>query len=724
MRALIRISLSLLTLLLPGTAFAYEKVQLWAERGDQSVVTTVGGTPIQSQRSCAGGTYEVLLTGTSTRATIYSTRTGTAITQPVAIPSSGLIEFYIDGSTVIDVSVSGCGTTFLLLRDFVPPVSGNGGICNVIAYGADNSGVNAADTAFASAKNACAALSPRGVVYMPRGTYKLTTGNIDITALNGLSFIGDGTGNTTIDLAHATNDLFKWTFNTRDITMRDFTVTSSVTRTGGWILKGNTDPLAAAELQNSIIQRVNVRNQVNGFWFNRYSEVSVNECILHAFVGTGGIGIKAGQTASNNQGAGLYITGKTIITGFDRDLSSGATPAYLYYGLWIEDTATIDADTLIVLATIMDGIHIVGGAAGSGAHFFNNVVVDVTKDGYGYNIIGSGTGGINWVQILGGWVASAGWKPPTTTNWTTTSPSAHGIHITATSSSVPVNDIQIQNVMVRNNSGSGIYITTPGANNALIDGNDFSDNGFGATANDNHAIYVNVGAGQIGPTIINNRERTSNGAAFRNSSTASRIAVQSNVFEKGFALSVFPYVFNLNRTLNEPATFSEVRGWSLLSSSSAITNTAALTAFDKSITLNANEVPFLFPGSRIVIHASGKVTSNGLATLFMRVRFGGSPVMEILPTPPSATDKPWYAEAELVVRAPGAAGTLVLGPGHGATGSMNPISSNTSPTVFGMDLTTPKTVDVQVAWGTASTAYSITLESLTVTVIPPFSTTP
>ena len=169
------------------------------------IATVVGGSlaPLASA-SCA-----VYLTGTSTLASIYSDNGVTALTNPTTSSDTGRLQFYAaDGRYDIVVTKPGFNSTTItdvLLEDpatssdlqYLP--AGTGAVTrgvqgklretvSVTDFGAVGDGV-ADDTAAIQAA-IISAQSNGGVVFFPRGQYRVTTGNISIS---GITLEGCGT---------------------------------------------------------------------------------------------------------------------------------------------------------------------------------------------------------------------------------------------------------------------------------------------------------------------------------------------------------------------------------------------------------------------------------------------------------------------------------------------------------------------------------------------------
>lgn len=463
-------------------------------------------------------------------------------------------------------------------------------VFDIRAYGA----VDGADctTAIRAAMAAAAATSPRGVVYFPAGTWK-ATGEIDFSGLHGITFAGEAAGGSVIDIAHASTSLFVWSSTTNDVTLRDLMITSSVTRTGGWVLRGPTTYTASGKLQFSRIENLTVLNQVNGVWLSQYRYIWMHTCLLHSFVAGGGVGVgvKLGQTAATdvNQGVearihNVHVVGQNLYT------QTGSDPTNLGYGFWIEDCDAVYLVDCHGLGVLENDLRLVAGGHGLFNHFFFNCVWDATRNSHGVVLTGSGP--TQWIDFHGGYYAGAGLL-------TGGSTAAHGIHI----DNAPL-FVKIQDARIRKHTGSGIYISTSGACNALISGCEFSENGYGATASDNHNLYVSVGTNQSGPVIRGCKDSVSNpanGEGLRTSATTTLISVRDNVWPTGWVYGATPQDSNGNRAAASSTTRS-------------VTTTVATAADTNETTLWSETLKggvFSRDGQAVRVTAWGTCAANG-----------------------------------------------------------------------------------------------------------------
>lgn len=414
---------------------------------------------------------------------------------------------------------------------------------NVVAYGADPTGVADSTAAIQSAITAACATTPNGTVYFPSGTFK-TTGLYDLSGQSGLQIVGSGFGTTVIDLNHATNDLFYITSPTSNLMIKGFTVNSlTAVRTAGWVFHVNTLYTVPGALSASVFEDIEVENQFNGFWLAQYWFVQFSRVIGYNWAAGagGGVGFKFGQTTGPvdvNQGAEAYLS----YSGVD-----GATTGVptLSYGLWIEDCEAVYCVRSGFGGTLENNIRIVGNTGGHACQnhiFTSGSVSDTTRNSHGVYI--TGTGAVTHVKFDDCWFASAGTLAGGSAN-------ANGVRVDVTA----FGESEFVGCNFYGNKGTGLYLNpNAGAGSAFcnITGCNFDMNGSGAQANNNDGIYVGIAAGGYSPVITGCAETGSNGAWIRTSATADTVAVSNNLCSRPPAFGTEPlgsYFVNGNTDL-------------------------------------------------------------------------------------------------------------------------------------------------------------------------------
>jgi len=479
---------------------------------------------------------------------------------------------------------------------------------NVKTYGAAGNGI-ADDTAAINSALAAARTAGRGTVFFPAGIYN-TTGSHDLSGTSGIRILGSGIGATVLKVTHATHDLFFSNTTTTDLTLQDFSVNSDAgVRTGGWVYHAGAAYNAGGYLLRSRIESIEVTYQVNGFWIAQYNFVWMKDLMMSTFVGSGGIGIKAGQTTASpnyNQGSELYILGTQI---YGNDLVTGSsTPPYLSIGIWIEDCDAVYAVNSGVGGTVTNNLRIVGNGGGYGSHnhFFDQFISDATRDSHGVWI--TGTGVVSDVKFTGSWFASAG-------QIMGGSASANGIHIDVAS----LGFMEITGSRVFNNRGTGIYVAAGGTSAPLtISGNSLSSNGLGNQPNNTDGIFVDVPVNNLGPVISGNQDAGETGVALRTSATANRIVAVGNRFTTGASFGITPLVQALNDGVGSafvagsgaPSPFTAARGYSFAAPGDQDGGLFSVADGTVSIYTNSVEALQVQPNQNAVFRQSLTVAGN------------------------------------------------------------------------------------------------------------------
>lgn len=351
-------------------------------------------------------------------------------------------------------------------------------------------------------------------VWIPHGTHQVF-GPMEIGGMDGLTIRGLGLGSTVIDIAHPTNDLFVISSALWNLHLADFTVTSSVTRTGGWVVHGNVAPSASAFLRCSLFSGLNVIKQMNGFWIAQFEVCEIAMCWLSAFVGAG-IAIKAGQTTSAwniNQGSGLYIS-ETQIYGIEFGSGWNGT---LAYALWIEDVDAMMVNRCDIGYCTVTNVLIFGNGRTTDNHSFNQLVCDTSGTGPVLHVTGRGS---TVLLFDGCWFANGGQA-----TWTTTSPNVL--------IDCPVDAGAIRNCIFGGALGNALRIDSPThEQTVVIAGNIFLLNGMGSTAD---TIYINTPWNSPAPILLGNYDMGNMGAgkSLATSPTSNLVRLGDNVFQSG-----------------------------------------------------------------------------------------------------------------------------------------------------------------------------------------------
>lgn len=538
-----------------GTAGYLTKWSGTKTLGDSNVYTdgtsvTVGATTLSERFEVAGpagaigriaatdgggnNRYALLLTSPSaaqTYARLESYKSGTgAGGKTLAINAS------LGGQVIVNGTVPSSWTKFEVIGVAQAVLYDKGGhVFNVKAYGATGDGTTDDTTAIGLAITAAAAISPRGVVFFPPGTYK-TTGAHSLNGLDGLQIVGSGIGSTVIRLAHTTNDLFSVGATvTSNLRIADMTITSdTVTRSAGWVFHVNNAYNGTGMLKKSRFENLEIKKQFNGLAFKKYEFVWMdNVLIWDPASSTTGIGVQIGQTTSSNvnQGSEIYLRGVQIA---GTNLSGG-TP-YLGAGFLIEDTDAVYMTACGCTGVDGNALKIVANAAGHNPsnHFIVQSVFDATKNGDAAYVTGGGS--VNLLQMAGCWFASAGRLSGGSTT-------ACGFKADLTGSLLTS---RMVGCTVYNTNGNGVRLTNGVHSALLVSSNTFDSCGLGGSAGYRSALYADVPSGNIAPVVSSNMENASGLYSFQTTATTNKIRINDNMIITGTSYGVAPAVDSNN----------------------------------------------------------------------------------------------------------------------------------------------------------------------------------
>lgn len=501
----------------------------------------------------------------------------TNIRGPQGVPGSLIVNGIIFSGTTSPrtKTLSDADDTILELHSFYPLTDKGGQVFNVKAYGVKGDGVTD-DTA--KINIAIAAVGSANSLYFPAGIYN-TSGLHDLTGLNGLQIIGAGIGATIIRVTHATNDLFKWTSVTYDQTIANFSVTSdTVTRTGGWVAHVIGVPAHNSYLKRIHISNLDVKKQVNGLWIAQYEFVWLDHVNMAAFVGSGGIGIKAGQTTTSdlNQGSGLYISNSEV---YSNDYTSGAAGS-LGYGLIVEDADAAEVSASEFGGAAINNLKIIANTGGHAPanNFFRDTTFDATTSGHTVYATGGGT--IINLQFQSCNFGSAGASGPTAGQscfYSDVSNLAQG---------------QIIGSHFANSTGAAIKLNG-GHDDVVISGGNV------IVANSGQdGININNVTNFQAVTIVGNSigGGGSGGVAVRTSATSNGVNLGSNTFYNGVTLGTTP--------LNYTTVYGNFTATGSATASSLILPSSASTSITENWGMNLNgaaQQPIRIPNTGVVV---------------------------------------------------------------------------------------------------------------------------
>lgn len=156
----------------------------------------------------------------------------------------------------------------------------------------------------------------------------------------------------------------------------------------------------------------------------------------------------------------------------------------------------------------------------------------------------------------------------------------------------------------------------------------------------------------------------------------------------------------------------------LVENSSAISNTSAQTAFNKSFTIPAGAANVV--GTIIRVRCAGTYGITGSPTIQLFILVGGNQVSAL--SLASGSGLTWVIEADVIVRTTGASATFGQGFTMESTGNAGGNGSSVAISIPSMNLTTTQVVTVAIQFSAASTSNTATMTALIVEVIPPTTT--
>lgn len=171
----------------------------WAQRGGQQVTVNGLKSTTKHPRSFPSAAITVYKSGTTTKATIYSTNAGATLANPFSADSTSYYQFFTDEVTV-DLLISGSGVASYTLTNTIPSSLGGGGLTlNVTDFGAKCDSTTDDTVALTAALTAGA--TSGATISFPRGVCMVSSElSIPISAI-GMRVSGVGIANGSLSLA-------------------------------------------------------------------------------------------------------------------------------------------------------------------------------------------------------------------------------------------------------------------------------------------------------------------------------------------------------------------------------------------------------------------------------------------------------------------------------------------------------------------------------------------
>jgi hypothetical protein len=269
-------------------------------------------------------------------------------------------------------------------------------VYNVKDYGATGDGV-ADDTAEIQAAIAAAIAAGGGVVYLPVGTYKISSA----LTINGSRVTVQGTGPASkiVQSALAANifTVGNAVTATYGPTFRDFSVTSSSIQTAGWAFA--CEYVAQASWERVALQTAADaeagKKLYGGIQLNKFDNCKITQCeIINAGPAATSIAVLANGKIDGTWGADVVLGGGTKIAGWDSGLTIGGAVggAYIDQTMFISNYYNVEIDTVTVALTNRE------------VFFGPQAIIDLCT--YTGMLIAANS--LTHLDCVGTWIASAG----------------------------------------------------------------------------------------------------------------------------------------------------------------------------------------------------------------------------------------------------------------------------------------------------------------------------
>ena len=384
------------------------------------------------------------------------------------------------GSTLIGTTNGGIGsvtrTVAAKLNDIV----------SVKDFGAVGDGIADDTAAIQAAINY--AISSGGIcLNIPKGTY-IVSSTIALAGLNNTFIYGDGQDNTIIKTNATTGDVFYNSGNSFYNTFRDFSITSSVTRTSGAMIH-------VKEERRALFERIKISKHFDGINFEGAEITYLKNSIIVDPTGAG-TAIIIGSTVLQQSVSGLCLD--TVTTRGTSDTSSTAIIGL--YGIWLHQSDAVYAVNCDIGGNAINDMLIDGAASPQGRnanHYFQQCFFDSTSGGDCVKVTGSGS--LVNTSFDNCWLSGGGILAPYNNE-------ACGIYLDAITQGYQ--NIQFTGCNLHSSRGAGVYINSTSAD-FMFTGCVIQGNGLLATTNkygvfNNNASAQFVGAQFVGCRIVGN----------------------------------------------------------------------------------------------------------------------------------------------------------------------------------------------------------------------------
>jgi len=351
-----------------------------------------------------------------------------------------------------------------------------------------------------------------GSIFLPPGVY-LVSSAINITGCSNILFYGAGNDASIIRSTSTTADVFYDSGTSWWRTFRDFSISSSVTKTAG-------SSFNLAGERRGLFDRVKITGHFNGFKLLGFEQTELRSCSVTTPSGAGA-SIQCGTSGSAGQGANLLIN-SCFLRGSD-DVSQLPASVLGLYGILIYDVDAVFAMNTDIGAYVLNDVYI-APATRTANHFFTQCFFDATKSSDCVQMGGAGTK--QQISFVGCWFASAG---------KLTGGNVEACGIRAYNAGA-YQDIIFSGTRFYNCAGSGMLLEMPGAD-FNVSGCNFISNGNSAVTNRFGIWLAPASAQTVGTLITGCRFSGNSGADIRLEANASKSIVSGNQLPAGLSFA-------------------------------------------------------------------------------------------------------------------------------------------------------------------------------------------
>lgn len=436
-------------------------------------------------------------------------------------------------------------------------------------FGAVGDGVTDDTAAIQKAFDA-AKLAGGGDIYLPKGTYAVSSA-INITGCSNIIFYGAGNDASIIKSTSTTADVFYDSGTSWWRTFREFSISSSVTKTAG-------SSFNLAGERRGLFDRVRITGHFNGFKLLGFEQTELRSCSVTKPSGAGSA-IQCGVSGSAGQGANLLIN-SCFLRGQD-DVTQ--TDTLGLYGILIYDVDAVFAMNTDVGSFLTNDVAIIP-AARSANHFFTQCFFDATKNSDCLQIGGAGTK--QQMTFAGCWFASAG---------KLTSGNIEACGVRAYNAGA-YQDIIFTGCRFYNSSGTGALMEMPGCDFNFT-GCNFLFNGASAVTNRYGAWFAPASTATSGPVFSGCKFNAGNGSSdLRLEADARKYTVTGCTFTAGVSNTGSNGAFSGNVDDSVAASIASVNRLAINSTQSFVNVTG---------TTNIAGMDPTYPGHVVVLHFTG-----------------------------------------------------------------------------------------------------------------------